>query len=68
MLNKTTLSKINASWHLSNKMPKNPSLEERIKWHIEHSQNCKCRPMDPKIVKEIEKRNEVEERKRVVVL
>jgi len=29
--------KINKEWHLKNKMPKNPTFEERINWHIAHS-------------------------------
>lgn len=35
-------------------MPKNPSPEERIKWHIEHAKNCNCREMPDSIRKEIE--------------
>ena len=36
--------KLNKEWHQKNKMPKNPTLQERIKWHKEHMKNCKCRP------------------------
>jgi hypothetical protein len=46
--------KINKEWHQKNKMPKNPTLEERIKWHIEHAKNCTCREMPDSIRKEIE--------------
>jgi hypothetical protein len=49
-------SKINAQWHLKNKMPKNPTLDERIKWHLEHAKNCTCRPLGGKILEEIKKR------------
>jgi len=45
---------INAKWHLKNKMPKNPTEEVRIKWHIEHLKNCPCRAPSPKLIKEIE--------------
>jgi hypothetical protein len=41
---------INREWHLNNKMPKNPSLEQRIEWHIQHSKHCKCREM-PETIK-----------------
>lgn len=41
--------KMNAKWHLANKMPKNPTLDERIKWHLEHTKNCSCRPISPKL-------------------
>jgi hypothetical protein len=47
--------KINKEWHLKNKMPKNPTLEERIKWHTEHSKYCSCRKMPDNIRKEIGK-------------
>ena len=47
---------INKEWHLKNKMPKNPSLDERIKWHVEHAKNCLCRPLGGKILEEIKKR------------
>ncbi|MBI2850128.1 MAG: hypothetical protein HYX80_03685 [Chloroflexi bacterium] len=48
--------KINKTWHESNRMPKNPTLEERIKWHIAHAENCSCRPIPDKLKAEIEKR------------
>ncbi|MFA5871245.1 MAG: hypothetical protein WC858_00830 [Parcubacteria group bacterium] len=35
--------KINKTWHLKNKMPKNATLEEKIKWHGGHAKNCTCR-------------------------
>ncbi len=34
---------INKQWHLENKMPKNPTLEQKIKWHTGHAKNCTCR-------------------------
>jgi hypothetical protein len=46
--------KINKEWHEKNKMPKNPSLDERMKWHIEHAKNCTCRPIPDKLKAEIE--------------
>jgi hypothetical protein len=39
---------INEEWHSKNKMPKNPSFKERVKWHIEHNKNCSCHPGFPK--------------------
>ncbi len=49
-------SKINAPWHLKNKMPKNPTLDQRIEWHLAHAKNCQCRPLGGKILEEIKKR------------
>lgn len=47
--------KINAKWHLANKMPKNPTLAQRIKWHKAHAKHCACRPMPEKLLKEMKK-------------
>jgi hypothetical protein len=44
---------INKEWHLKNKMPKNPSEEERLEWHIDHSKNCTCRVPSEKLKEEI---------------
>jgi hypothetical protein len=44
---------INAGWHRKNRVPKNPSLEQRIKWHIGHMKNCNCRLPSPKLMQEI---------------
>ncbi len=51
------MGKINAEWHMANKMPKNPTLDQRIAWHVEHAKNCPCRPITGKILEEIKKRN-----------
>lgn len=48
--------KINKEWHLANRMPKNPTLDERIKWHLAHVENCSCRPLSGKILEEIKRR------------
>lgn len=45
--------KINKEWHLKNKMPKNPSFEERVKWHLAHQKNCQCRPIPEKLLEEM---------------
>jgi hypothetical protein len=47
---------INVKWHLANKMPKNPNLDQRVKWHLAHAKNCPCRPLGGKILEEIKKR------------
>jgi len=43
---------INKEWHLKNKMQKNVSFEERVKWHSEHNKNCNCRHGFPKKLEE----------------
>jgi hypothetical protein len=47
---------INVRWHLANRLPKNPTIEQRIKWHLEHSKNCQCRKLGGKILEEIKQR------------
>jgi hypothetical protein len=37
-------------------MPKNPSLDERVLWHLEHQKACACRPIPEGVKKEIERR------------
>lgn len=48
--------KINKAWHLANPMPKNPTLDERIAWHVAHLRNCACRELTPKLKEEFKKR------------
>jgi hypothetical protein len=48
---------INKEWHVAHPMPKNPSIEQRIEWHVEHCKNCACRDIPPKLKVEIKKRN-----------
>ncbi len=56
------IPKLNADWHLKNKMPEKATLDQRIKWHLEHVKNCACRPIPEKLLHEIEKRNLVKGR------
>lgn len=40
---------LNREWHLENRMPKNPTVEQRIAWHREHEKQCACRPIPEKL-------------------
>ncbi len=40
-----------------NIMPKNPTPEERINWHVSHLKNCSCRKPTGKLLEELKKRN-----------
>jgi hypothetical protein len=42
-------SKLNADWHRKNRMPKNPTPRQRVKWHVEHAKVCACREMPASI-------------------
>lgn len=44
------MNKINKDWHEANKMPRNATLEQKIKWHTNHAENCNCRPMSHKLL------------------
>jgi len=39
-----------------NKMPKNATENERIKWHLEHEKNYNCRSMPLKLKEKIHKK------------
>jgi hypothetical protein len=52
--------KLNKEWHEKNRMPKNPTLDERIQWHVKHQQNCECREMPESIKVAIAKRKNTE--------
>jgi hypothetical protein len=38
-------TKINVGWHRANKMPKNPTPQQRLDWHVRHAKACACRPL-----------------------
>lgn len=40
---------INAGWHRAHRMPKKPTLEQRINWHLEHARHCGCREITGKL-------------------
>jgi len=48
--------KLNREWHLAHKMSKNPSMDQRVEWHVEHARNCSCRKLEGKMLEEIRKR------------
>jgi len=41
--------RFNTQWHQRHPMPKNPTTEQRIAWHVAHEKNCGCRPMPAKL-------------------
>ena len=48
--------KTNREWHATPRRPLNPSLEQRLEWHLGHAANCRCREMPDSIRQELEKR------------
>ena len=49
------LTKLNKEWHLSHPMPKNPTFDQRVKWHLEHQKHCACRKIPAKLAGEMKK-------------
>lgn len=44
------MATINAAWHAAHRMPKNPTPEQRIAWHLAHAANCACRAPTPGVL------------------
>src|SRR5882672_1661035 len=44
---------MNSEWHKRHILPKGSPLEQRIAWHLEHQKRCACRPVPPKLKKEM---------------
>jgi hypothetical protein len=49
--------KTNARWHVAHRMPRNPSLQQRVSWHVAHAAHCACRPMPATVVAELKRRD-----------
>lgn len=47
---------LNRAWHMTHKMPPNPTLEQRLHWHLQHSANCGCRTIPPALLAELARR------------
>ena len=51
------MGKINAEWHELHPMPKKPTLDQRVAWHLEHQKHCECRRDLPASIRaELERR------------
>jgi hypothetical protein len=49
------MGKINKEWHAGNRMPKNPTPEQRIEWHTKHTKNCAPAVELQKLLREMKK-------------
>ncbi|MCR4282178.1 MAG: hypothetical protein NUV72_04015 [Bauldia sp.] len=50
------MGRINAAWHRAHPMPKNPTLDQRIEWHLAHARACGCRAIAGEMLKEMKRR------------
>ncbi len=48
--------KRNDEWHSKNKISENPTIDQRVRWHIEHARHCPCQIVDDEILQEVENR------------
>ena len=44
---------MNEAWHRKNRMPRNATMAQRVKWHKEHARECGCREMPESVRKDI---------------
>jgi hypothetical protein len=51
-------SRLNGAWHQKHPMPKNPTLEERVDWHLAHNKACGCREIPETVLAELRRRGQ----------
>jgi hypothetical protein len=49
--------RLNTGWHQGHPMPKEPTLRQRINWHVEHQEHCSCRDIPEKVKAAMKKMN-----------
>ena len=50
------MAKLNAVWHDTHRMPRNPTMEQRVRWHVGHAKACGCRDIPKSILAELQRR------------
>jgi hypothetical protein len=50
------MGSINAKWHRVNPMPKNPTMDQRIAWHLAHAKACGRREISGRLLEEMKRR------------
>ena len=48
---------LNRQWHEQHQLGNRASLDERVRWHLEHAKVCGCRPIPARLLEEIERRD-----------
>lgn len=49
-------SSMNHQWHAKHAIPWKATIEERIRWHVDHAKHSAGRPIPPKLAQEIQRR------------
>jgi hypothetical protein len=47
--------KLNRDWHHRHVMAEAATVDERVKWHLEHAKSCGCRPIPDTVLEEMTK-------------
>jgi hypothetical protein len=50
------MSRLNASWHATHRMPSKPTLGQRVEWHQAHAAACGCREIPRTVRAELSRR------------
>jgi len=50
------MPQINATWHRGHPMPRNATLDQRVRWHLAHVRACGCREIPATVRAELKKR------------
>jgi hypothetical protein len=50
------MSRLNAAWHRSHPMPRNATLDQRVRWHLAHADACGCRAIPKSVLAELKAR------------
>jgi hypothetical protein len=47
-----SMDAMNTDWHEEHPLGSNASMDERVRWHLQHQAKCGCRPV-PKDVQDV---------------
>jgi hypothetical protein len=45
---------LNKAWHEKHKMPAKATLQQRIRWHLQHRKQCGCRSIPAKLAEALQ--------------
>ncbi|TLZ61100.1 MAG: hypothetical protein E6K13_07460 [Methanobacteriota archaeon] len=46
----------NEEWHRKHPLGRNASLNDRVRWHVDHTENCGCRPIPESVKRALRRR------------
>jgi hypothetical protein len=47
---------LDLQWHAQHRLGRGARLDDRVRWHVEHTKVCGCRPIPATVLEEIERR------------